>query len=56
MTEEMKEALREYLKENLSVRVDIGFDWGYNGRRIEVGLYLEGEEISVHTDSLPSND
>lgn len=56
MTDEMKEAVKEYLRDNLSISVDIGYDWGYNGRRVEVKLWLEGEEFSRSTDSLPDNN
>lgn len=54
MTDEMKEALKEYLRDNLSISIDVGY--GYNGRRVEVTLTLEGEEFSRCSDSLPDND
>ncbi|WVS24625.1 hypothetical protein PSPHG_CDS_0144 [Pseudomonas phage Psxphi15] len=56
MTEEMKEALKEYLRDNISISIDVGHDWGYHGRRVEVKLFLEGEEFSSSSDSLPDND
>lgn len=56
MTEEMQEAIKEYIKDNLSITVDVGYDWGYHGRRVEVSIYLEGEKIAYSSDSLPDND
>lgn len=56
MTEEMKEALKEYLRDNISISIDVGYDWGYHGRRVKVKLFLEGEEFSSCSDSLPEND
>lgn len=56
MTDEMKEALKEYLRDNLSISIDVGYSYGYNGRCVEVKLYLEGEEFTSSSDSLPDND
>ena len=56
MTDEMKEAMKEYLRDNISIMIDVGYDYGYNGRRVEVTLFLEGEEFSSSSDSLPDND
>lgn len=50
---EFKAAIKEYLSENLRVRVDVGFDYGYHGRRIEVELVLGGEVIAVASDKMP---
>lgn len=56
MTDEMREALKEYLRDNIYISIDVGYDYGYNGRRVEVRLFLEGEEFSSSSDSLPDND
>lgn len=56
MTDEVKQALKEYIRDNISISVDIGFEWGYSGRRVEVKLFLEGQEFSSSSDSLPDND
>ena len=56
MNEEMKEALKEYLRDNISISIDVGYDYSYSGRRVEVRLFLEGEEFSSSSDSLPDND
>lgn len=51
--ETLELAIKEYLKDNLSVTVDIGYDYCYDGRRIEVSLILNGEVFSQHSDRLP---
>ena len=56
MTDDMKEALKDYLRDNISISIDVGYDYGYNGRRVEVKLFLEGEEFSSSSDDLPDND
>ena len=40
-----KEELIKYLQENLQVEIDTQRD-GYNGKRVEIKLTLEGAEIS----------
>lgn len=56
MDDEMKEALKVYLKENLSVGIDVGYAYGYHGRRVEVFLMLDGERFSSWAEPLPDND
>lgn len=56
MTDEMKAALKEYLKENMSIMIDVGYDYSWHDRRVEVKLFLEGEEFASSSDSLPDNN
>ncbi len=55
MNEELKEQIKEYLKNNLEVTVDVNYSYAYDGhQRVEVTLFLEGEQFSRSSDSLPS--
>lgn len=53
MNEELKEQIKEYLKNNLEVTVDVNYSYDYD-ERVEVTLFLEGEQFSRSSDSLPS--
>lgn len=51
-----KEDLKEMLINNLDIRIDVGYDYNYHGRRVEVMIYFDGELISQASDSLPECD
>jgi hypothetical protein len=48
-----RDEILQLLRDELSVEVDIGFDYGYHGNRIQVTLKLGGETISETRDSMP---
>lgn len=54
MNEELKDQIKEYLRNNLEVAIDVNYSYDYDGQRVKVILFLEGEQFSQSSDRLPS--